>query len=46
MPAGHGDKISQYQKGRTKLKQVCRLFDKKEMHMSHYNQWINKQLKK
>ena len=46
MPAGHGEKISEYQKGRTKSKQVCRLFDKKEMHMSHYNQWINKQLKK
>lgn len=42
MPPGQAQKISEYQKGRPKLKQVCRLIDKKEMNLSHFNQWINR----
>jgi hypothetical protein len=43
MPSSHGQKISIYQKGRPKVKQICRLIDKKEMSLSHFNQWINRQ---
>lgn len=38
----HGKKISAYQTGRVKVKNVCRIIDKKEMSLSHYNQWINR----
>lgn len=44
-PESQGKKISEFQKGRKKPKQVCRLKDKKEMSLSHFNQWLNRESK-
>lgn len=42
MPKSQGENISASKKGIPKLKNVCRIEDRKEMNLSHFIQWCNR----